>query len=445
MLSLAGNKIPEHMQRKPFLGDKKVRPRNYVYGHRDRVDEVRDFAHAVRNHRYLYIRNYIPHLGYNQPTAWPDLGEVREEFYRLAKSGKMTSAQKHFAGKRRPVEELYDCETDPQNLFNLADSPEHQNTLLKFRGQHLKYAKEIRDWGFVPEYEAWQLAKESSGWEVGQNSSINEEKNHSSSGNDRTSKTDRYYKKSSVRKPNRSLLEGAVGLAAVETRLSKSSLEVLRNALTDSSPSVRIEAANTLVRNGQEQPALNTLIDALKHPNLFVVTHAARTVELLGKRARGAIPAMEDCLKRAYKIRPPDLSPVVVLPGDQDMAMFVGFSCNAFFEKSKMTGLGDFIFRPMQKEDSRDVAELIHHSTNYWYRANGKDSIFKGPPSDTLLFCDVYEDLDPGCCLMAICRKTERIAGSCFYHPRESHVSLGIMNVSPDFFGQGVARSLLLK
>ena len=33
--------------------------------------------------------------------------------------------------------------------------------------------------------------------------------------------------------------------------------------------------------------------------------------------------------------------------------------------------------------------------------------------------------------------------GSCFYHPRPTHVSLGIMNVHPNYFGQGVAGQLL--
>ncbi|MEZ5300350.1 MAG: GNAT family N-acetyltransferase [Verrucomicrobiales bacterium] len=31
----------------------------------------------------------------------------------------------------------------------------------------------------------------------------------------------------------------------------------------------------------------------------------------------------------------------------------------------------------------------------------------------------------------------------CYYHPRETHVSLGIMNVHPDFFGRGLAKHLL--
>jgi len=36
-----------------------------------------------------------------------------------------------------------------------------------------------------------------------------------------------------------------------------------------------------------------------------------------------------------------------------------------------------------------------------------------------------------------------RIVGSCFYHPRETHVSLGIMNSHPNYAGKGVARKLL--
>lgn len=102
-------------------------------------------------------------------------------------------------------------------------------------------------------------------------------------------------------------------------------------------------------------------------------------------------------------------------------------------------------YRSMRTGEWQKVAELIHHSTNSWYIANGKEPIFKGPPTDALLFCEVYEDLDSGCCLIAEYEETGKIAGSCFYHPRNTHVSLGIMNVSPDFFGQGIARSLLTK
>lgn len=99
--------------------------------------------------------------------------------------------------------------------------------------------------------------------------------------------------------------------------------------------------------------------------------------------------------------------------------------------------------RAMRREEWAEVADLIYVSTNYWYRANGKSTIFTAAPESTELFCRVYEDLDPGCCLVAEYTATGRLAGSCFYHPRETHVSLGIMNVHPNYFGLGVARTLL--
>ena len=132
VLNLTNIDIPSYMQGKPFLGSNKVKARKYVFGHRDRVDEVRDLARSVRDQNFLYIRNYMPHLGYNQPTAWPDLGEIRHEFYRLADRKKMTSPQWHFAGPTRPVEELYDCKKDPQNLTNLAGSAAHKRFLSNY-------------------------------------------------------------------------------------------------------------------------------------------------------------------------------------------------------------------------------------------------------------------------------------------------------------------------
>jgi GNAT superfamily N-acetyltransferase len=99
--------------------------------------------------------------------------------------------------------------------------------------------------------------------------------------------------------------------------------------------------------------------------------------------------------------------------------------------------------RAMHPADWSEVADLICVSTNYWYQASGKPPIFRGGPAATRLFCEVYEALDPGCCVIAEDSSTGRIAGSCFYHPRPTHVSLGIMNVHPNYFSLGVAHRLL--
>ncbi|MGI9515678.1 MAG: GNAT family N-acetyltransferase [Pirellulaceae bacterium] len=103
----------------------------------------------------------------------------------------------------------------------------------------------------------------------------------------------------------------------------------------------------------------------------------------------------------------------------------------------------DLVLERMQPADWSEVARLIHDSTNGWYEANRNHLIFPHGPESTLLFCDVYEELDPGCCIVARSGDSNRIVGSCFFHPRETHFSLGIMNVHPDAFGKGIARSML--
>ncbi len=102
-----------------------------------------------------------------------------------------------------------------------------------------------------------------------------------------------------------------------------------------------------------------------------------------------------------------------------------------------------FHLRAMLVGDRSEVSDLICISTNYWYRTHGGGDIFPAGPSATEVFFDVYQALDPGCGIVAENRQTGRLMGLCFVHPRETHVSLGIMNVHPNYFGHGVARALL--
>lgn len=102
-----------------------------------------------------------------------------------------------------------------------------------------------------------------------------------------------------------------------------------------------------------------------------------------------------------------------------------------------------FSIRPMLPSEAPQVAQLIFESTNNWYESKGFGAIFSGQSDDCLLFCNVYEDLDPGCCLVAIDDETNAIIGSCFYHPRSTHMSLGVMNADPGSNRKGVAKAML--
>jgi len=102
-----------------------------------------------------------------------------------------------------------------------------------------------------------------------------------------------------------------------------------------------------------------------------------------------------------------------------------------------------FQLRPMTAADRSEVASLIFHSTNRYYESIGRDPIFTGDELSPAIMVDVYDQIDPGEAVVAVDEESGQIIGSCFVHPRETHVSLGIMNSHPDHFGRGVARALL--
>ncbi|PVZ80288.1 N-acetyltransferase [Serratia sp. S1B] len=97
-----------------------------------------------------------------------------------------------------------------------------------------------------------------------------------------------------------------------------------------------------------------------------------------------------------------------------------------------------------EPSDRDEIATLIHRSTNVWYQRHGLGAIFPDGAENCRLFVDVYQQLDAGYHWIARDEQGQ-ICGSCFYHPRETHLGLGIMNVHPDYFGKGIASRLLSK
>ncbi|MNG85671.1 N-acetyltransferase [Serratia inhibens] len=100
--------------------------------------------------------------------------------------------------------------------------------------------------------------------------------------------------------------------------------------------------------------------------------------------------------------------------------------------------------KPAESGDRSEIARLIHLSTNTWYQRHGREAIFPAGPDSCELFVDIYHRLDRGHHWIA---RDERgvLCGSCFFHPRDTHLGLGIMNVHPDYFGCGIAAQLLAK
>jgi predicted N-acetyltransferase YhbS len=103
-----------------------------------------------------------------------------------------------------------------------------------------------------------------------------------------------------------------------------------------------------------------------------------------------------------------------------------------------------FLLRPLGKADVPEYSEMLYNSFNNWYWKHGWGKDYFGcKPRETSIFYDIYNDLTPGRSIAAFDNNTGRLIGACFYHPREYHVSLGIMSVHTDYCGKGVGRSLV--
>lgn len=103
----------------------------------------------------------------------------------------------------------------------------------------------------------------------------------------------------------------------------------------------------------------------------------------------------------------------------------------------------EFQMRRLRADEWDAAAELVYDSTNAWYQQNFGREVFVGPKANCRVFPEVYEALDPGCCIVVEHRESGTLAGSCYYHPRETHYSLGIMNAHPEFAGEGIATAIL--
>ena len=165
-LSVAGIRPPSHFQGHAFMGRYAAPPQPYTYGFRGRMDERYDMMRTVRDKRYIYIRNYMPHKIYGQHVAYMFQTPTTRVWKRLHDEGKLSAAQAAF-WRRKPPEELYDLQNDPDEVRNLADSAAHREILERLRKAQRELALRIRDVGFLPEDEIHSRARESTPYEVG--------------------------------------------------------------------------------------------------------------------------------------------------------------------------------------------------------------------------------------------------------------------------------------
>jgi arylsulfatase A-like enzyme len=154
MLAIAGAAKPPKMEGEVFLGDQAERPRQYVFGARDRCDETVARFRTVRDVRYRYIRNFMPERPFLQSNKYKQRSyPVWNLLKELAAEGKLTPIQAVLTAPTMPAEELYDLEKDPYEIQNLVGSalPEHQAALNRLRAALEQWIEDSGDQGRTPE------------------------------------------------------------------------------------------------------------------------------------------------------------------------------------------------------------------------------------------------------------------------------------------------------
>lgn len=151
VLSLAGVPAPAHLQGRAFLGPQQASEREYVYAARDRIDESYDMVRAVRGERFKYIRNFYPDKPYAIHVPYRNRMPIMRELFRRKAAGRLEGPQTLWMRDRRPPEELYDTESDPDEIQNLADDPAYRNVVERMRRAMDDWMVRVHDLGRIPE------------------------------------------------------------------------------------------------------------------------------------------------------------------------------------------------------------------------------------------------------------------------------------------------------
>ena len=268
-------------------------PPAFLFGERGRMDERMDLVRSVTDGRHVYLRNYFPHVSQGQRVAYQLETPTTRIWRALFDQGKTTEAQSTFWRVPKAPEELYDLQTDPDEVRNLAQSPAHRATLEKLRSAQRDHLVEIRDVCLLPEGEIHSRSEGSTPYEMAR-----EETRYPLRRIVAAAELASHLEPGALPELNRLLADSdsavrywaALGFLMRGQAAVASTEDALSSALNDASPYVRIVAAEALGRHGRESARASalTVLRELAPPEkngVFVSMSALAAIEALGERA----------------------------------------------------------------------------------------------------------------------------------------------------------------
>jgi arylsulfatase A-like enzyme len=291
ILGMAGIRPPKYMQGRAFAGRAAAPPRKYAFSGRNRMDETIDFVRSVSDGRFRYTRNYLPHLPYGQHVffQWTVVASMRE-WERVYLAGGCDEVQSRF-WRPKPEEEFYDLRADPDEVHNLIDDPGHERRIEQMRQAVDEHMLAVNDNGFIPEghpAEGWVASRKPGAYplrrlmRLGQLCIRRDPRNVPELLEALADDNDivRYW--------------GAMGLSMLDRRAAPSTDLLTARMRRDSSPWVRVQAADALTRIGATDAAVPYLggVAADTRQHMSVRLHAICSLSRLGTGARAALPQL---------------------------------------------------------------------------------------------------------------------------------------------------------
>jgi arylsulfatase A-like enzyme len=293
ILSLVGIEPPAWMQGHAFAGPYQSEPQPFLFGERGRMDERMDLVRSVTDGRFVYLRNYFTHVSQAQRVAYQFETPTTRIWFNRFQADKTNEAQSIFWRVPKDTEELYDLQADPDEVQNLATSPEHFEVLTKLRTAQQNHLREIRDVCFLPEPELHSRAEGSSPYEIARDPKVYPLERIISAADiasRRDSESDREL--GTLLRDNDSAVRywAAMGMLQRGLILTTEREAALNTALADQSSSVRIVAAQVLGQHGNQESRRSALaalkqLGSPQRNGVLVAMEALAAVESLGEDA----------------------------------------------------------------------------------------------------------------------------------------------------------------
>lgn len=265
-LSLAGAEIPDTFQGRVFLGEGSEEEPPYHFAFRERADERLDCVRVMRDKRFAYHRNYMPYAPAGQHLAYLWKAKATEAWERHHREGKTNEVTGRFF-EPRVSEELYDNETDFDNVKNLIGDKAYAEKVVELKAELREQQLALYDSGLLPEAMRVRRAKDNNltVYEMVRDETLYPLAEYLDAADIALARDKGNLEALTAAMSDKD--EGMRWWAVVGLHLlgghGKAASEVLESALDDVSHEVRMMAAWSLIKLGQKDEAIATLDDLL--------------------------------------------------------------------------------------------------------------------------------------------------------------------------------------